>query len=172
MLWTPKQERKVMNSISVKSEMQQESVWEGSLEVVVQIPSKSFIHSWIHSFILPSMAQAVCGRNSEYNSQSEKQISVLTERRVQRQTNKCAATVQCGKSWERSKRSDLRAQSVKRGVLLKAGKTGRERKQPTQEAPGPRGAAGAGPDVKTKERPESQLIPESNHPPSNRQSSF
>lgn len=46
MLWTPKQERKVMNSISVESEMQQESVWEGSNS------SKSFysfMDSLIHS---------------------------------------------------------------------------------------------------------------------------
>ena len=133
--------------------------------------SPSFIHGFTHSFSHQWHRLFVGGIQNTTVSQKN-QISVLTERSVQRQTGKCAATVQCGKSWETSKRSDLRAQSVKRGVLSKAGKTGRERKQPTQEAPGPRGAAGAGPDVKTKERPESQLIPESNHPPSNRQSSF
>lgn len=38
---------------------------------------------------------------------------------------------------------------------------GRERKQPTQEAPGQKETAGAGLDVKRKERTESQLIPKS-----------
>ena len=46
-------------------------------------------------------------------------------------------------------------------MLSKAGKMGRERKEPTPEAPEQKETAGAGLDVKRKERTESQLIPKS-----------
>lgn len=92
MLWTPKQERKVMNSISVESEMQQESVRKGTNPA-----SPSFIHGFTHSFSHQWHRLFVGGIQNTTVSQKN-QISVLTERRVQRQTSKYAATVQCGKS--------------------------------------------------------------------------
>lgn len=78
-----------MNSISVESEMQQESVWEEVTQQVLHSflsSTHSFSHQWHRLFV---------GGIQGSNSQSENQISVLTERRVQRQTSKYAATVQC-----------------------------------------------------------------------------